>query len=251
MQHGFTPQSIEFYRMPPRFALYEQTTCPSNAGFFKQKQLFTPIGAVLFGKKQQEAETILRIIPPLPSCQDLFQFLKVVFKTPLREKLVFFNWSKQQVLAALESYCIDGTPLPGIFQPGFATIESLSNFKQNCYEITSQIEHSDTRTYAWLAQRLKKPGAARAVGNALRDNPFPLFIPCHRVLKKDGKLGGYMGTDSAQSWQLYLKKTFLELENSHQQPSLFANHGSNYLPATVFFSGKMPESKAPELPLQI
>jgi methylated-DNA-[protein]-cysteine S-methyltransferase len=46
-------------------------------------------------------------------------------------------------------------------------------------------------TYAGLAKKLKSPAASRAVGNALAKNPLPLIIPCHRVIRSDGKLGGF------------------------------------------------------------
>ncbi len=48
-------------------------------------------------------------------------------------------------------------------------------------------------TYGLVARRLDRPGAARAVGTALATNPFPLAIPCHRVIRSDGSLGGFGG----------------------------------------------------------
>ena len=64
----------------------------------------------------------------------------------------------------------------------------------------------ETRTYAWVAGKIGRPGAARAVGTALRKNPFPLIIPCHRVIKSNGQLGKYAGCDDGR------KKTLLEME---------------------------------------
>ena len=60
-------------------------------------------------------------------------------------------------------------------------------------------------TYGGLAASLDVPGGARAVGNALAGNPFPLVIPCHRVIKSDGSLGGFGGGTK-------LKRSLLELE---------------------------------------
>jgi methylated-DNA-[protein]-cysteine S-methyltransferase len=54
------------------------------------------------------------------------------------------------------------------------------------------------RTYSQLAGQLGRPAAGRAVGNALAKNPLPLIIPCHRVIRSDGKIGGFTapgGTD--------------------------------------------------------
>ncbi|MEK7468545.1 MAG: MGMT family protein [Planctomycetota bacterium] len=57
----------------------------------------------------------------------------------------------------------------------------------------------ETLSYADLAARAGRPGAARAVGNALRKNPVPVLVPCHRVLATGGKIGGFSapgGTDT-------------------------------------------------------
>ena len=58
---------------------------------------------------------------------------------------------------------------------------------------TSRIPFGTTSTYGEIADRIGKPRAARAVGNALGSNPIPIVIPCHRVLRSGGALGGYGG----------------------------------------------------------
>jgi methylated-DNA-[protein]-cysteine S-methyltransferase len=58
---------------------------------------------------------------------------------------------------------------------------------------TSRIPFGTTSTYGEIANRIGKPRAARAVGNALGSNPIPIVIPCHRVLRSGGALGGYGG----------------------------------------------------------
>ena len=58
---------------------------------------------------------------------------------------------------------------------------------------TSRIPFGRTSTYAEIADRIGRPRAARAVGNALGSNPIPIVIPCHRVLRSGGALGGYGG----------------------------------------------------------
>ena len=60
-------------------------------------------------------------------------------------------------------------------------------------------------TYERIARELGVPGGARAVGNALAANPFPLLIPCHRAVRSTGELGGYQGG-------LEMKKALLEME---------------------------------------
>jgi methylated-DNA-[protein]-cysteine S-methyltransferase len=57
-----------------------------------------------------------------------------------------------------------------------------------------------TVSYGELARRVQRPGAARAVGGALRENPFPLIIPCHRIVRADGRPGGFGGaTEGAKA----------------------------------------------------
>jgi methylated-DNA-[protein]-cysteine S-methyltransferase len=60
-------------------------------------------------------------------------------------------------------------------------------------------------TYGDVAQYLGRPGAARAVGNALHSNPLPILIPCHRVLGSNGDLRGYQGGIEAKVYLLRLE----------------------------------------------
>ena len=55
----------------------------------------------------------------------------------------------------------------------------------------SQIPPGEVRSYKWVAARAGAPRASRAVGSALNKNPYPVVIPCHRVIKSDGSIGGY------------------------------------------------------------
>ncbi|MBI4597743.1 MAG: MGMT family protein [Candidatus Omnitrophica bacterium] len=67
----------------------------------------------------------------------------------------------------------------------------LTAFQQAVYQATARIPRGQTRSYRWVAQRIGHPTAARAVGNALHANPFAPRIPCHRVIRSDGALGGF------------------------------------------------------------
>ena len=69
------------------------------------------------------------------------------------------------------------------------------------------IPKGQTRTYKQVAIAIKKPKAIRAVANAVGKNPYPILIPCHRVIRSDGKLGGYSGPGG-----LKLKKKLLNKE---------------------------------------
>ena len=72
-------------------------------------------------------------------------------------------------------------------------MKRYSPFQQKVWLACATIPKGETRTYNWIAREIGKPGAARAVGAALGANPFAPAIPCHRVLRSDGKMGGYSG----------------------------------------------------------
>jgi methylated-DNA-[protein]-cysteine S-methyltransferase len=75
-------------------------------------------------------------------------------------------------------------------------ISHLGAFSQKVLNELRKIPHGETRSYGWLAKRVGKAGAARAVGQALKRNPIPIIIPCHRVIRDDGTIGGFsMGVD--------------------------------------------------------
>ena len=66
-------------------------------------------------------------------------------------------------------------------------------FQQRVLRAEHQIPRGCVSTYRLIASYLGKPNGARAVGNALANNPFPLIVPCHRAIRSDGSLGGYQG----------------------------------------------------------
>lgn len=67
----------------------------------------------------------------------------------------------------------------------------MTAFAKKVYQVVLGIPLGQTRTYKWVAQKAGRPGAFRAVGSILNKNPFPLIIPCHRVIKSNNILGGY------------------------------------------------------------
>jgi methylated-DNA-[protein]-cysteine S-methyltransferase len=70
-------------------------------------------------------------------------------------------------------------------------LSDLPIFSRKVLKACQQIPYGRTSTYGELARQVGKPGAARAVGQALGRNPIPLIIPCHRVLRSDGEVGGF------------------------------------------------------------
>lgn len=79
--------------------------------------------------------------------------------------------------------------------PGLDSIEldmtGVAEFDRRVYEITRAVRRGQTRTYGEIAAALGDPRAARAVGQSLGRNPFPIIIPCHRVLAAAGQPGGF------------------------------------------------------------
>ncbi len=81
----------------------------------------------------------------------------------------------------------------------------LNSFDIKVLKEVSKIPLGEVRSYGWIARKIKHPHAQRAVGVSLKKNPYPLIIPCHRVIKSDGSLGGY-------SLGVKFKKILLDLE---------------------------------------
>ena len=68
-----------------------------------------------------------------------------------------------------------------------------TDFQQRVWNAIRQIPYGEVRTYQWIAARIGSPKSARAVGNATGANPVSILIPCHRVVRSNGGLGGYGG----------------------------------------------------------
>lgn len=95
-------------------------------------------------------------------------------------------------------------------------ISSLPAFTRRVLHHVAGISYGKTKTYGEVALELGSPRAARAVGQALRRNPLPLIIPCHRVLAYNGGLGGFTAPGGVET-----KKALLALENevkNHKYP---------------------------------
>jgi methylated-DNA-[protein]-cysteine S-methyltransferase len=80
-----------------------------------------------------------------------------------------------------------------------------TGFRRSVLEHLRQIAYGHTRSYADVARTVGNPKAARAVGSACATNPLPVVIPCHRVVRGDGTLGGYVGGPAAKSALLDLE----------------------------------------------
>ena len=70
-------------------------------------------------------------------------------------------------------------------------LSSLGEFQRKVLEKCAEIPPGEIRPYGWIAREIGNPGAVRAVGTALGRNPVPVLIPCHRVVRTDGRIGNY------------------------------------------------------------
>ena len=84
-------------------------------------------------------------------------------------------------------------------------LRGATPFSRKVWRVTSKIPYGRVRSYAWVAEELGNPDAARAVGGALGRNPVPIFIPCHRVIGSHGSLRGFGGGLALKSWLLSLE----------------------------------------------
>lgn len=82
-----------------------------------------------------------------------------------------------------------------------------TTFQQQVWQAMRQIPFGETTTYQKLAMKIGRPGSVRAVANACGANPVAILIPCHRVLRTDGGLGGYR-------WGVERKRQLLQMEGT-------------------------------------
>ncbi len=87
-----------------------------------------------------------------------------------------------------------------------------TEFQQAVWRTLLEIPLGETRSYAWVAQRIGRPRATRAVGRAVGSNPLPVIVPCHRVLASDGSLHGFGGG-------LPMKEALLRAEGAIATPA--------------------------------
>lgn len=107
---------------------------------------------------------------------------------------------KNELLSFLENYGKKAL-LPTLTLP----LDSFTPFRKAVLSRLQQVPFGEVLTYGELASTAGHPGAARAVGSTCRDNPFPLFIPCHRVVASGQRLGGF-------AYNIEIKKRLLDFE---------------------------------------
>lgn len=96
----------------------------------------------------------------------------------------------------------------------------VSSFAADVLKATIAVPYGRTCTYGVIADVIGRPGEARAVGGALRDNPWVIVVPCHRIISADGSLTGYGGGPSTGG-HLDIKQLLLDHESQRFAPRLF------------------------------
>ncbi len=81
-----------------------------------------------------------------------------------------------------------------------------TKFQLKVWDLLKKIPKGTVMTYSEVAKAIRKPLAVRAVANAIAKNPYPIQIPCHRVIRSDGSLGGYSGVGGVKKKKNLLKK---------------------------------------------
>ncbi|MCY6355448.1 methylated-DNA--[protein]-cysteine S-methyltransferase [Clostridium sp. ZS2-4] len=89
-----------------------------------------------------------------------------------------------------------------------------SIFQEKVWMALISIPYGDTKSYGEIGKVIGKPKGAQAIGQANKANKIPIFIPCHRVISKDGNIGGYMGKINGK--EIYMKQFLLDLERTHK-----------------------------------
>jgi methylated-DNA-[protein]-cysteine S-methyltransferase len=87
-----------------------------------------------------------------------------------------------------------------------------TDFQRACWKACRKIPYGQTRTYQWLAEQAGSPNAARAAGQAMRRNPMPVVVPCHRVVGSGGWIGGFAGSARPTGASVDLKRWLLSVE---------------------------------------
>ena len=168
---------------------------PDSAIFY---DLFpSPIGVcgVLVGPRG-----LMRVFLPVGGARAMDRSVKA--QSPGARRSV----SRCRRAAAAVRRCFDsgGTP-----DPGPLDTRGMTELERAIYVVARKVPAGGVVTYGELARRAGRPRAARAVGRAMARNPLPLVIPCHRVVRSDGGLGGYSAPGGVA-----LKRALLERESA-------------------------------------
>ena len=100
--------------------------------------------------------------------------------------------------------------------------EALGRFDRDVYRAARRVLPGDTSTYGAIATAIGRPAEARSVGQSLARNPFPIVVPCHRILAAGGRTGGFSGAGGVDT---KLKMLTIERARITDEPGLFDTAG--------------------------
>ena len=123
----------------------------------------------------------------------------------------FIEAARADIVALLSGEPRDLSHLP-------IDLAGVPAFNRKVYEVALAIPPGETLTYGEVARRIGDPGAARAVGVALGQNPFAPIVPCHRILAAGGKTGGFSADGGVET---KLKMLTIEKARTSSMPGLF------------------------------
>jgi methylated-DNA-[protein]-cysteine S-methyltransferase len=142
---------------------------------------------------------LVRVILPRPDRQTLLrQADKALWGKAGRHK------NADMMILRLQDY-FNGKPIEIPWE--WTPLSDLTDLEQKVLLKTAEIPYGKTHSYKELAEAAGRPKACRFVGNVMAKNPFPVLIPCHRVIKSDGSIGHYGGGPR-------LKRAMLEMEGA-------------------------------------
>jgi methylated-DNA-[protein]-cysteine S-methyltransferase len=100
--------------------------------------------------------------------------------------------------------------------PDKLDLSTVTPFQKAVWQAARRIPRGQTASYGRLASEIGRPRAARAVGQAMGQNPFPFVVPCHRVIAAGGRLGGYGGGEDIKRQLLRLEGVFVRASSRHR-----------------------------------
>ena len=156
----------------------------------------TPVGRLLLAATPRG---LVRVTFPVESTDTVLEQLAATISPRVLESPARLDDTRRELELYFEGRLTDfDLPLDWQLSRGFY---------RKVLRATARIPYGKTRSYSEMAQRAGSPRAVRATGTALGSNPLPIVVPCHRVLRRGGALGGYGGG-------LEVKQALLELEGA-------------------------------------
>ncbi|MBY9003708.1 MAG: MGMT family protein [Candidatus Lokiarchaeota archaeon] len=184
---------------------------------------FKPPGlqTYIFLKYYYQNSTKSILLQELTMFKDKNEILRIT-KTNQLKPVDSSNKNEQQIIDNVEKLFNDH--FSGKLVDLFTEIQKLkvdldlktkykSEFAFKVLESLVNIKPGETTSYYEIGTQIGSK-AYRAIGNACKSNPIPLIVPCHRVLKKNGEIGGFMGKNSDIEWETNLKRELLTLEGA-------------------------------------